>query len=92
MVVGGDRHADRDDDGPVPRDARHRALVVVAKMILDILFSRLVGWFSAPFKISVSAVNLFWMIFTCFQFAPTPSSLLDLVSYLCPTLPPTTSP
>ena len=57
MVVGGDRHADRDDDGPVPRDARHRALVVVAKMILDILFSRLVGWFSAPFKVSVSAVS-----------------------------------
>ena len=22
MVVGGDRHADRDDDGPVSRDAR----------------------------------------------------------------------
>ena len=26
MVVGGDRHADRDDDGPVSRDAKDRTI------------------------------------------------------------------
>mgnify|MGYP006095607341 FL=1 len=36
MVVGGDRHADRDDDGPVSRDARDRTMQTTGNFsILD---------------------------------------------------------
>ena len=57
MVVGGDRHADRDDDGPVSRDARDRTMYDGQIFDLGSLFCRLIGRFSAPFKFSVSAVS-----------------------------------